>query len=48
MACRGGDVLAARPYLVLRVLEAVLPTLEAESPERRLWIVEQDRIRVRI
>lgn len=35
-----------KPY-VLETIRRIIPLLEKEQVERRLWIVEEDRIRVR-
>ena len=35
-----------KPTLI-QLLERLLPVLRTQSPERQLWIVEQDRIRIR-
>ena len=35
-----------KPTLI-RLLERLVPTLSKQSPERQLWIVEHDRIRIR-
>jgi len=36
----------SKPALI-RLLQRVLPLLRLRSPERQLWIVEEDRIRIR-